>query len=83
MRSIALQEDKFISFQDSLHRCLQRYHSALANLSEAEVMREREREREGRRGVRMTPNKLIYFIITDRIIEHSYKRITAYTETRY
>ena len=49
MRSIALQEDKFISFQDSLHRCLQRYHSALANLSEAEVMRERERERRKKR----------------------------------
>ena len=36
-RSVALQEDKFIAFQDSLSRCLQRYHSAIAQLSEAEV----------------------------------------------
>ncbi len=36
-RSVALQEDKFIAFQDSLGRCLQRYHSAIAQLSEAEV----------------------------------------------
>lgn len=45
-RSVALQEDKFISFQDSLHRCLQRYHSVLAQLTEAEVIRERERKRD-------------------------------------
>ena len=36
-RSVALQEDKFVSFQDSLNHCLQRYHSALAQLSIAEV----------------------------------------------
>ena len=37
VRSLALQEDKFVSYQDSLGRCLQRYHSAIAQLSEAEV----------------------------------------------
>ncbi len=36
-RSVALQEDKFISFLDSLGRCLQRYHTTIAQLSEAEV----------------------------------------------
>ena len=40
-RSVALQEDKFVSFQDSLNRCLQRYHFALAQLNEAEVRGER------------------------------------------
>ena len=45
-RSVALQEDKFVSFQDSLNRCLQRYHFALAQLNEAEVRGERRRKRE-------------------------------------
>ena len=36
-RSVALQEDKFVSFQDSLSRCLQRYHYAIAQLTTAEV----------------------------------------------
>lgn len=36
-RSVALQEEKFIAFQDSLNRCLQRYHSAIEQLTEAEV----------------------------------------------
>lgn len=36
-RSVALQEDKFITFRDGLERCLSRYHKALASLSNAEV----------------------------------------------
>ena len=36
-RSVALQEDKFIAFQDGLKHCLYRYHHALASLSDAEV----------------------------------------------
>ena len=37
-RSVALQEDKFVAFQDSLSRCLQRYHYAIALLTTAEVL---------------------------------------------
>lgn len=36
-RSVALQEEKFIAYKDSLTRCLQRYHSAIDQLTEAEV----------------------------------------------
>ena len=36
-RSVALQEEKFISFQDGLNHLLSRYHHALASLSESEV----------------------------------------------
>ena len=36
-RNVALQEDKYIAFQDGLTHCLQRYHHALSTLSDAEV----------------------------------------------
>ena len=35
--SVALQEEKYISYQETLHQCLQRYHSVLGQLSPAEV----------------------------------------------
>ena len=52
-RSVALQEDKLIGYQDDLNCCLFHYHRVLASLSDAEVgerdgERERDRERRGR-----------------------------------
>jgi len=37
-RSVALQEDKFILFQQALEHMLMRYHKALASLTDAEVI---------------------------------------------
>ena len=37
-RSVALQEEKFIAFQDGLNHVLHRYHHVLSTLTEAEVM---------------------------------------------
>ena len=56
-RSVALQEDKLIGYQDGLNRCLFRYHRVLASLSDAEVggreiQRERDTERVRREGER-------------------------------
>ena len=36
-RGVALQEEKFSSYQNSLTTCLQRYHSVLGKLNSAEV----------------------------------------------
>lgn len=36
-RSVALQEEKFIGFQDGLNHVLHRYHHVLDSLTEAEV----------------------------------------------
>ncbi len=36
-RSVALQEEKFIAFQDGLNHVLHRYHHVLASLTDAEV----------------------------------------------
>ena len=36
-RSVALQEEKFIAFQDGLNHVLHRYHHVLSTLTEAEV----------------------------------------------
>ena len=36
-RGVALQEEKFSSYQNSLTTCLQRYHSVLGKLNDAEV----------------------------------------------
>ena len=44
-RSVALQEDKLIGYQDGLNHCLFRNHRVLAPLSDAEVW-ERDGERE-------------------------------------
>ena len=35
--SVTLQEDKYTSYQESLHQCLQRYHAILGQLNEAQV----------------------------------------------
>ncbi len=36
-RSVALQEEKLIAFQDNLNHVLHRYHHVLGSLTEAEV----------------------------------------------
>lgn len=36
-RSVALQEEKFITFKDGLEHCLARYHKVLGALTHAEV----------------------------------------------
>jgi len=36
-RSVALQEEKFTSYQDGIKKCLQRYQACIASLEPAEV----------------------------------------------
>lgn len=36
-RSVALQEEKFTSYQDGIRKCLQRYQACIASLEPAEV----------------------------------------------
>ena len=35
--SVTLQEDKYFTYQETLHECLQRYHTILGQLNSAEV----------------------------------------------